>query len=384
MNNEPATRLASLIQRESRALLADWRHRVDRAGRSKHAAGEACLQQLIPVIAHVLLSAAEEHGNCPLLAAAREHGARYHQIGLDVYEICEDYLLLRESLYDLAERHDVSPSSAMRLADRVVQAAALEAVRAYSRAQATARERQHSESLAAIAHDVRNPLAAIAAATSTLGLMAPASSTGGPTTEVLEVLRRNVDRLNALALRLVEEAGNATADTEPVGPVERRRFRFRATVEAVAERLGPLAAAAAGARVINAVPPELTLYADPALVERIIENLVGNSLRHARGSVVTVTARDAADHLECSVSDDGQGIPADVLPRLFSRFARGAGQPEGLGLGLIIVRQFVEAQGGRVSVQSAPGKGSVFRFTLPQRRTAPLPTRREPVHANLE
>jgi signal transduction histidine kinase len=103
-------------------------------------------------------------------------------------------------------------------------------------------------------------------------------------------------------------------------------------------------------------------------VRQVVANLVSNALRHAPvpGSQVVVSAAQKGEALEIAVADDGPGIPADDLPHVFDRFWRGEqGRAGGSGLGLAIARELVAAHGGRIWVESAPGKGTVFRLTLP-------------------
>lgn len=114
-----------------------------------------------------------------------------------------------------------------------------------------------------------------------------------------------------------------------------------------------------------------TLRADRDAVDRVLQNLLSNAVKYSpRGGEIRVTARAGADGLvELRVEDEGVGIAAAELPRIFDKYVRIANQEtasvRGLGLGLSLVRALVEAHGGRIEVESAPGKGSVFRVTLP-------------------
>jgi signal transduction histidine kinase len=116
------------------------------------------------------------------------------------------------------------------------------------------------------------------------------------------------------------------------------------------------------------LPPDLPLVdCDPQRVRQIAANLVLNALRHAPDSgQVVVSARQQPAEVRVSVADDGPGIAPEDLSHVFDRFWRG-GKPrvEGSGLGLAIARELVRAHGGRIWVQSQPGRGSVFHFTLP-------------------
>ncbi len=119
-------------------------------------------------------------------------------------------------------------------------------------------------------------------------------------------------------------------------------------------------------RVRVDVPPALPpAHTDPALLERVLLNLIGNALKYSAGEV-RVNAASLGPDLCVSVSDAGPGIPPEDLPHIFERYYRGRhGHPsDGLGLGLFIVRMLVEANGGRVWTESQ-GEGTTFRFTIP-------------------
>lgn len=120
-------------------------------------------------------------------------------------------------------------------------------------------------------------------------------------------------------------------------------------------------------------PAGVELRADRNALDRMLKNLLSNAVKYSpRGGRVSVSAGPAADEpgmVELAVEDDGVGIPADQLPRVFDKYAR-VPHPEtatarGLGLGLSLVKALAEAHGGRVEVDSLPGKGSRFRLLLP-------------------
>ncbi|HYB71065.1 MAG TPA: GAF domain-containing sensor histidine kinase [Candidatus Bathyarchaeia archaeon] len=122
-------------------------------------------------------------------------------------------------------------------------------------------------------------------------------------------------------------------------------------------------------------PPGVELRADPDALDRMLKNLLSNAVKYSpRGGEVVVSASPALDQpgmVEVAVEDDGVGIPAEQLSRIFDKYVRVA-HPEttaarGLGLGLSLVRALAEAHGGRVEVDSLPGKGSRFRLLLPGR-----------------
>jgi PAS domain S-box-containing protein len=126
----------------------------------------------------------------------------------------------------------------------------------------------------------------------------------------------------------------------------------------------------AGHRFEIDIPPELTVQADPVRIELILRNLVDNAIEYSpSGGQVTIFAKRDGENLVAGVSDQGEGIPPEEQEKLFVRFSRleqsvrsGA---EGIGLGLSVCRTLVEAHGGRIWVESRPGQGSAFYFTVP-------------------
>jgi hypothetical protein len=116
-------------------------------------------------------------------------------------------------------------------------------------------------------------------------------------------------------------------------------------------------------RVADDVP---RVYADPDKLEQVLTNLVENAAKYGSLQGMAVTARLDGPAVRVSVSDEGEGIPADDLPRVFTKFfRRDHGRPSGTGLGLWISRGLVEAHGGELVATSEPGQGATFTFTLP-------------------
>jgi signal transduction histidine kinase len=109
--------------------------------------------------------------------------------------------------------------------------------------------------------------------------------------------------------------------------------------------------------------------ADPDALDRIIKNLVSNAVKYSpTGSAVRVRARAVAAGVEFSVSDEGTGIPAAALPRVFEPYYRGPGAAQaarGSGIGLAVVKSLVDAHGGVIGMESAPTRGTCVTFVLP-------------------
>ena len=121
----------------------------------------------------------------------------------------------------------------------------------------------------------------------------------------------------------------------------------------------------------DAASPPVSLMTDPRKLTVIMRNLVGNALKFTEYGAVRIDAQITGDALAIRVSDTGIGIPAAEQENIFELFRQGDGSDTrrfgGSGLGLYIVRRFVSQLAGRVTVTSAPGKGSVFTVTLPMR-----------------
>jgi signal transduction histidine kinase len=218
-----------------------------------------------------------------------------------------------------------------------------------------------------ILHDLHNPLSAIYVAMDVVGV---AEWDKNPALEQ----HRSVDEREALriayqsSLRAQEMIDNllATARLESGQmPVEIKAVNLAETLAKLIREMTPLA----GDRNIDL---RLTLAADPllvradrALLDRVVLNLIGNALKFIPvGGRVTLAARRESAHTLVSVADTGPGIPPAVLPHVFEKFARGESVERGYGLGLAFCRLAVEAMGGRIWVESPPGQGATFFFTL--------------------
>ena len=211
--------------------------------------------------------------------------------------------------------------------------------------------------LADAAHELRTPLSIISGQLEAIedGLYPADAEHLAPIHEQIAVLEQLIDDLRTVALA---EAGALTiklAPTDIGAAIDHAVAAFQAQATAKGVRLGSDSFAG--------LPRAL---ADEQRVGQVLTNLLSNALRHApSGGHVVVTARSPENgFVEVSVRDDGPGIDPELLPRVFDRFAKEAGSA-GSGLGLAICRDLVEAQGGKISIDSDPGRGTTVRFTLP-------------------
>ncbi len=184
---------------------------------------------------------------------------------------------------------------------------------------------------------------------------------------MLKSLRRNVQRLDALVGKVLDESANL--QTESGVRIERRQFDLWPLVEGLIHDM-QLVAGTDSTRLVNQVRDDLVVYADAALLRRAFQNLLANAIKYTPGGEVVIGARelDEGGSAEAWVTDNGVGIQPDLLARIFEKGETDPGSGDGLGLGLTIVKTFIEAHGGTVTAESKVGAGSTFRLSLPAKR----------------
>ncbi|WP_257459330.1 sensor histidine kinase [Archangium lipolyticum] len=183
----------------------------------------------------------------------------------------------------------------------------------------------------------------------------------------LENVDRNAGRLNALVNELLDvtriHAGRLRLDLEEVD--------LTALVQDVAARF-ELPATQSQSPILLHLPGPARGMWDRLRLEQVVTNLLSNALKYGAGKPVVVRVEADAERVRLVVRDEGIGIAPESLPRLFGRFERAVSDRHygGLGLGLYITRQIIEALGGTVSVLSTPGAGATFTVELPREASA--------------
>jgi two-component system phosphate regulon sensor histidine kinase PhoR len=226
--------------------------------------------------------------------------------------------------------------------------------------------------VANVSHELRTPVTAIQGYAETL-LRGPSAAVDEATRkEFLEIIHRHARRLGALVEGLL-----TLSDLEARPPEQ--AVRERVDVGAIADHVRATLrerAAQRGARVDLDVAAGLAVRGDPVALEQVLENLVDNAIKYGRdgGGRVVLRGHANGERVVVEVEDDGAGIAAEHLPRLFERFYRvDAGRSRergGTGLGLAIVKHLVESMGGSVEVASRTGaegqreSGTTFRVEL--------------------
>jgi signal transduction histidine kinase len=210
---------------------------------------------------------------------------------------------------------------------------------------------QRRQLLADLGHELRTPLTVLQGEIEALvdGIHPPNNEQLNRLLEEISVMSRLLDDLRTLSM---SEAGELKLEKQGVDLVD--------LIEDVAGSYR-----GKGVDIQLDIVPA-SIEADEVRLREVLTNLLGNAIRHSRpGDTVTVRLVEGSGDYEIAVSDQGPGIPADVLPRVFERFVKGP-DSTGTGLGLSIARDLVRAHGGKIEAHNRPEGGSEIRFTLPR------------------
>jgi PAS domain S-box-containing protein len=223
-------------------------------------------------------------------------------------------------------------------------------------------ERSRANLVSTVAHELRSPLTSVKGFTATL-LAKWERFNDEQKKLMLQTVNADADRVTRLITELLD-----------VSRIDAGRLEMRKQVVDVPDWVrrvvdGHVAAGEAESRFdLRFSGPLPEMWVDPDKLQQIVGNLVENALRHGEGTV-TITVGpvdvDGVPGAVVTVSDQGDGIPESVVPRVFARFWRGGDRRGGTGLGLYIVKGLVEAHGGSISVGEGAEGGAEFRFVLP-------------------
>jgi two-component system sensor histidine kinase KdpD len=225
--------------------------------------------------------------------------------------------------------------------------------------------------LSAVSHDLRTPLASIKASATSL-LDDSVAWDADDRRELLTAIDEETDRLTLMVSNLLDLS-------RIEGGALRPQKDWYDLDELIADVRSRLAARTESHPVNVAIEPDLPLlHFDYVEIAQVLINLIENAVKYTpAGTPITLSARRVDGVIEIAVHDEGDGIPPHQQQRLFEKFYRALspnGAP-GAGIGLAIAKGLVEAHGGTIGVESAPGEGTTFRFTLP------LPVRTKAEHA---
>jgi signal transduction histidine kinase len=214
-----------------------------------------------------------------------------------------------------------------------------------------------------LSHELYTPLSAISASASLLAVEGEAAEIRQ--SEIARVIERNCAHMNVLIddLLALWRAPHRQPGYAP------RSVPCLPLAESVGQMLGPLLEGKQQGLIIEAEPQHICALADRRRLEQVLLNLLVNAHKYApAGAAITLTVRGQRLDVLFSVHDEGAGVPLEEQSRLFELFYRGTNHlasSRGFGIGLALAKALVVLQGGHIWVESLPGRGSTFYFTLP-------------------
>ncbi|MEP0824580.1 MAG: hypothetical protein HRF40_03770 [Nitrososphaera sp.] len=224
-----------------------------------------------------------------------------------------------------------------------------------------AHEKMQKEFINIAAHELRTPIQPI------LGLaemLEEEFSSGAEVSTIkkedLALLVRNARRLEYLAQSILEVSRIESNSFS----LNKEKFDIREKIRNLIADVKILTAMSEHVKIEVAIPEPILVEADRTRIYEVISNLVRNAIKFTDEGTIIVTAQKHDDEVVIEVKDFGKGIDADIMPKLFSKFATKSNQ--GTGLGLFVSKKIVEAHGGRIWAENnRDGKGATFSFTLP-------------------
>jgi signal transduction histidine kinase len=233
--------------------------------------------------------------------------------------------------------------------------------------EALAALRAREEVLSAVAHDLRTPLSVVHLQGARLAGISLARHNEAGVRGIGDGILTAAARMNTLVSDLLDGAlaprGSLTLDC--------RGHKVADLLHDVTE-LRPLALAKGVRLSVRRAPIDVEAICDRARIGRVLANLVANAIKFTpRSGTIRVKATDGDGQVRFSVADDGCGMTAEAVSHAFERFWSSSETPGGIGLGLYIAKQIVEAHRGTIGVESEFGEGSTFHFTLPRAANVP-------------
>lgn len=219
-----------------------------------------------------------------------------------------------------------------------------------------------------IIHDLRNPLSSIMSSLDLIQAVFRDPSLNLPVDQLFDIARRSGERLFTLIDSILDLARLEAGKTE----LRREVISVDTLVRETVEQVRPLAIGREIALEIQISPSVSPVLGDRELLQRVLLNLLDNALKYTppQGKITVSVDMFSPETVLFAVSDTGPGIPAEHQARIFDRFARVPGQRKGgTGIGLAFCKLAVEAHGGKIWVESTPGEGTTFWFTLPATRS---------------
>jgi signal transduction histidine kinase len=227
-------------------------------------------------------------------------------------------------------------------------------------------DRLKRQFVASVSHELRTPLTAIRGSLSLLALGA-VGELSPPVKEVVELAERNATRL----VGIINDLLDVERIQSGVLSLTRAPFPIGRAVGRAEESVGPLAQQAGIVIATGSFATGLEVWGDEARIVQVLVNLLGNAIKFSpRGTQVDVEVAEQPDKVEVRVRDQGRGVPDHLKEVIFQPFRQAetsdARRHGGSGIGLAICRAIVAQHGGEIGVESVPGAGATFWFTIPR------------------
>ena len=276
--------------------------------------------------------------------------------------LARDGTLLGTICVTTDDRSDISESDRaliMQLAQ--LASGAIENARLLEMARAATQARD--DMLAIVSHDLRNPVQTITMASTLLLELASNEDLRLAARKQVEIVQRAASRAN----RLIDDLLDATRIDAGTFSVEVRPTRIETLLRDAVELLTPLAQAGE-VTLLSAFDSDMPpAHADAQRILQVFSNIGGNAIKFTpKGGRLTLAATESDGMVVVTVTDTGRGIANEDLAHIFDRYWQARSRDRlGAGLGLWITKGIIEAHGGAIDVQSAVGKGTTVRFTIP-------------------
>jgi len=351
------TDLAEILRSKRSEIVERWLHQIGRE-HERHDLPAAELRDHLPIFFNQLVDALSRKTDpvqAESTAVASRHGEQRLRVGFDVDEVVREYDLLGDTILRAADAAGVAVSiDQMGILLRLLNAGTAEAVAAYVRRRDDEAKREAATHVSFVAHELRNPLnTAVLALT---GLRRTLLSPGG---KLVDMLDRSVARIRELVDQVLAAARfpNVELRMEPLA--------IRELLAEAVQEVEPKAEHKTISVTLD-VDDGLLVEGDRRLLHSLAANLIGNAIKFTTpgGSVIINGKRDDGQ-VVIEIADGCGGLPQGSLAELFEPYVQRGADRSGLGLGLAIVRQAVEAHGGTVGVRNAGTSGCVFTVRLP-------------------
>lgn len=236
--------------------------------------------------------------------------------------------------------------------------------------------RMRDEFMSLVAHELRTPLNTLFLEAQMRSLQLKRGTLAAIKPEQFEAMIKRDERQIKAMIRLIDDMLDVSRMRSGQLSIRPGQVQLMDLLERVVSDLS-LQAAATGCKLSLQPHPPVAGCWDEFRIEQVVVNLLTNALRYGGGQPVEVSVQHSGDTVRIDVRDEGKGIAASDLDRIFEPYERGArnGEPKGLGLGLYISRQLAISHGGELRVTSKPGEGSTFSLILPTcEQTVPAAT----------